>query len=206
MIVKVCGITEIDQFGWLEKHNTEMIGLNFYQKSKRYIKDLSLIEKSTNSKKVGVFVNSTYDEVISKFNEFCLDIVQLHGNESAEFCNQVAKEIPVIKAFGVDTDFSFDNLESYSDGVAYFLFDTKSKSFGGSGRKFEWSKLSEYKLNKPFILSGGITLNDIPEILKLEFKALAGIDVNSGFEKRPGIKDLEKIEMMMKLIKNEKSR
>lgn len=206
MIVKVCGIIDIDQFKWLEQHDIDMIGLNFYQKSKRYINDESLIEKSAQSRKVGVFVNATYDEIKVRCNEFSLNMAQLHGNETAEFCSRIAMEIPVIKAFGIDPDFNFNKLESYLDSTTFFLFDTKSTGYGGSGRKFDWNKLSEYKFDKPFILSGGITIDDIPEILKLDLGALAGIDVNSGFEQSPGIKDLGKIEMMMKLISDEKSR
>ena len=205
MIVKVCGITDDGQFKWLENHNIDMIGLNFYQPSSRFIKDNSLVEKSSKSKKVGVFVNATFEEVIARTNKFNLDMVQLHGNETAMFCNRIAKELPVIKAFGLDEDFKFNDLESYIDSTTYFLFDTKSISYGGSGRKFNWDKLRAYKFNKPFILSGGITLADIPEILNLKLSALAGIDVNSGFEQMPGIKDLGKIEVMIKLINNEKS-
>lgn len=205
MIVKVCGVVDIDQFEWLEQQNIDMIGLNFYKQSARFINDNSLVEKSFKVKKVGVFVNATFEEVKARCNEFNLDMVQLHGNEGAELSNRIAMEIPVIKAFGIDPNFNFNDLEPYLDSTTYFLFDTKSSGYGGSGRKFNWDKLSEYKFNKPFILSGGISLDDIPEIWNLKFDALAGIDVNSGFEQKPGVKDLGKIDIMMKLINNEKS-
>jgi len=206
MIVKVCGITDIDQFKWLDKHEIDMIGLNFYPKSKRYIEQLPLRGYKTKSKKVGVFVNPSLSEVLSKCKEFYLDMVQLHGYESAEFCDIIAHEVPVIKAFGINDDFDFAELEPYLELATYFLFDTKSSGYGGSGKKFKWEKLNEYKFKTPFLLSGGITLKDIPQILGIDHSSLAGIDVNSGFEKSPGIKNLKNIELMMKLINNEKSR
>lgn len=206
MIVKVCGITNTDQFKWLNEHGIDFIGLNFYPKSKRYVKALNLNVLNAISKRVGVFVNPSRSELHAKCKEFNLDMVQLHGNESAAFCSQVSQDIPIIKAFGIDDSFNFKELEPYLESVAYFLFDTKSKNYGGSGKKFNWQKLKQYDYNTPFFLSGGITLEDISIILALNFELLVGIDVNSGFEDSPGVKNLCKIDKMMKLIKNEKSK
>jgi len=203
MMVKVCGITSAVQFNWLDEHEVDMVGLNFYPGSKRFISQfLTGTNKASKAKKVGVFVNQDLSHVLAKVDEYNLAFVQLHGNEPPIYCNEVAKYIPVIKAFGLDENFSFTDTEPYLTGVKYFLFDTKSATFGGSGKKFNWLKLSEYEFDTPFLLSGGIRPGDIPVITELKYPAFAGIDVNSGFELEPGIKDLEKISTMLKLIDN----
>lgn len=206
MILKVCGITASAQFNWLEQHGVAMVGLNFYPQSKRFISQpLAGIGITSNSKKVGVFVNPGLSYLLEKIDEYSLDMVQLHGNESAAFCEEVSRHMAIIKAFGVDENFSFADTEPYLISANYFLFDTKTAAYGGSGKKFNWHKLSEYHFDKPFLLSGGIQLEDIPEIIGLNFTALAGIDVNSGFEISPGNKDLDKINNLLKLIDDDAS-
>ena len=206
MIIKVCGITASAQYNWLDQHSIEMIGLNFYPKSKRFISQpLEGINSSSNTKKVGVFVNPELSYLLEKVDEYNLDMVQLHGNESVAFCEEVAVRIAIIKVFGVDEKFSFADTEPYLKSTDYFLFDTKTDEFGGSGKKFNWNKLSEYRFDRQFLLSGGIQLEDLPAIIDLKFPALAGIDVNSGFEVSPGNKDLDKINTMLKLIYNDES-
>ena len=206
MIIKVCGITKPDQYNWLDQHGIDMIGLNFYASSQRFINQPFMDAKSASkAKKVGVFVNPEISYLIEKADEYKLDMVQLHGNESVAFCDEVAQHIATIKAFGVDERFAFADTEAYLPSATYFLFDTKSSVFGGSGKKFDWQKLSEYRFDNPFLLSGGIHLEDMPAIIDLEFPALAGIDVNSGFEISPGNKDLDKINTMLKLIDNDES-
>ena len=206
MIIKVCGITDSTQFNWLAHKGIEMIGLNFYPKSKRYV-DQSLvgISSSTKVKKVGVFVNPELAFLLDKVAEHNLALVQLHGDESAEFCEVVANNVPIIKAFGVDKGFSFAGTQAYLDTAEYFLFDTRTVGYGGSGKKFNWHKLAEYQFDKPFLLSGGIQLEDIPEITSLPFPALKGIDINSGFEISPGNKDLDKIYTLLKLTEDDES-
>ena len=204
MIIKVCGITASAQYNWLAQHSIEMIGLNFYAKSKRFISQpLEGINSPSNTKKVGVFVNPELSYLLEKVDEYNLDMVQLHGNESVAFCEEVAVRIAIIKVFGIDEKFSFVDTEPYLKSADYFLFDTKTDGYGGSGKKFNWRKLSEYQLDKPFFLSGGIQLEDIPDIMALQFPSLAGIDVNSGFEINPGTKDIAKIYSLLKLINDE---
>jgi phosphoribosylanthranilate isomerase len=207
MIVKVCGITKGEQFNWLDEHYVDMVGLNFYPASKRYVGQFSNgMNTVPRTIKVGVFVNQDLSYILEKMAEYNLAMVQLHGNESPAFCNEVARHTPIIKAFGIDDDFSFADTEPYLASADYFLFDTKSATYGGSGKKFNWQKLAEYSFDTPFLLSGGICLDDIPVITNLKHKALAGIDVNSGFEIEPGYKDLEEINTMLKLIENNVSR
>ena len=206
MIIKVCGITNSTQFNWLANKGIEMIGLNFYPKSKRYVSlPMAGISTLSKAKKVGVFVNPELSYLLDKVDEYNLALVQLHGSESAEFCEEVANNVPIIKAFGVDKDFSFADTQAYLNTVDYFLFDTKTVGYGGSGKKFNWHKLSEYQFDKPFLLSGGIQLEDMPEINGLLFPALVGIDINSGFEISPGNKDLDKIYTLLKLREDDES-
>lgn len=207
MILKVCGITQENQFCWLSQRGVEMIGLNFYPPSKRYIeKPWPGYNTATEMQKVGVFVNPELQYLLDRIEEFNLDMVQLHGDESAEFCEDVANYTDVIKAFGVDEKFSFGSVKPYIDCTSYFLFDTKSNLYGGSGKKFDWLKLNEYSFDKPFLLSGGILLDDIMDIQNLNILSLIGIDVNSGFEVSPGIKDLDKIGELMNKIEEYESR
>ena len=116
MIIKVCGITASTQYNWLAQHSIEMIGLNFYAKSKRFISQpLEGINSPSNTKKVGVFVNPELSYLLEKVDEYNLDMVQLHGNESVAFCEEVAVRIAIIKVFGIDEKFSF----VYIDGDLY---------------------------------------------------------------------------------------
>lgn len=200
MIVKVCGITNEEQLVDLIEFGVDMVGLNFYPESKRFISE-PILSPMAITKRVGVFVNPSPEEIALKIFEHKLDMIQLHGDESPEFCLQVAEQRPVIKAFGVNEVFSFDKVKDFTNCADYFLFDNKTPGYGGSGNKFDWGKLMEYKGKIPFLLSGGIKPNDISEILKINHPALAGIDINSGFESRPGIKDLNAIKEMMKLIR-----
>jgi phosphoribosylanthranilate isomerase len=206
VIIKVCGITTTEQFTWLSEHGVDMVGLNFFSRSKRYVdKPFPGLNEASKTKKIGVFVNPDLSYLLEIVEDYNLDMVQLHGTESVAFCDEVSKKIDIIKAFGVDENFSFSVTEPYLNSVRYLLFDTKSKSFGGSGLKFNWHKLSEYQFDKPFLLSGGIKLDDMLEIKDLKYSALAGIDVNSGFELSPGIKNLDEINKVLKIVNDDES-
>ena len=183
----------------LVKLKPDYIGFIFYQKSKRYIGEiisneiLSLIPVFIH--KVGVFVDEPFDNLLEKFREYKLDIIQLHGSELPEYCERLKKlDIPIIKVFGIDSEFDFDSLIPYDQFVDYYLFDTVSDLRGGSGLKFDWEKLHYYVGDKPFILSGGIHPGDVTDIKCISHKALCAVDINSGFELKPGIKDIPKIE------------
>ncbi len=206
MKVKVCGITRADQFNTLAQMGVDMIGFNFYPSSERYVSNqIAGLSSATVTHRVGVFVNPSLDVLGEKITTHNLDMVQLHGDEPVDFCRQASSSIPVIKAFGIDEAFDFNALQPYAEVVSYFLFDTRTAGYGGSGRKFNWQLLAGYRLNTPFLLSGGIRLADIAGIKKIAHPQLAGIDVNSGFEISPGVKDLAKINEMMNLLSNEKS-
>lgn len=172
----------------------DYIGFIFYDKSKRFVADFPQIEIPSSVKKVGVFVNETIDEIIEIVKKHKLDFVQLHGDETSDYCEKLAlQNIKIIKAFSVDENFDFSAIKSFEKHVALFLFDTKGKNYGGNGIKFNWDLLQNYKGKTPFLLSGGITKNDAEEIKKMKHPAFLGIDINSGFEIEPGLKNIKEI-------------
>ena len=200
MRVKVCGLKDPENIAQVLECNPDYLGFIFYENSPRFVAGLNadLIKKISSVKKAGVFVNETQDEILKHVSAFGLDLVQLHGNESVGFCTDLQKQVSVIKAFQFDDDFDFSILNDYKDSCDYFLFDSKSTQYGGSGKKFNWQRLKEYKWDKPFFLSGGITLDDLTEIsnLRSQIPALFAIDVNSGFEDSPGIKNINKLNLL----------
>lgn len=175
----------------------DMMGLIFYEKSARYAGDLPASELQIvplNIQKVGVFVNASEEVVFDKIRKYDLQAVQLHGDESPDFCRTIKNSgIKVIKAFPIEEMNDFEKCNLYENACDYFLFDTKTPSYGGSGKKFDWEMLSRYLGETPFILSGGIGHEDAESIRKIRNPQLYGIDLNSRFEVRPGEKDIEKL-------------
>lgn len=197
MKIKVCGINDLNSLVELEKdENIDFLGFIFYSKSKRFVK-ITLPENKIKNR-VGVFVNESEDFIKEKIRQYDLDFVQLHGNESPIFCRRIRNHIPVMKAFGVNSNFAFSILNQFQDCADYFLFDTKTEEHGGSGMKFNWNLLTNYTLNIPFFLSGGIRPEDFSAIQNLSHPAFFGLDLNSGFEIEPGLKDVNKVNQFLK--------
>ena len=202
MIIKVCGLTLKKQIEELDKtHSINWLGRILYSKSKRYVNQVNGDIKT--AKKVGVFVNQSEDEIKTIAFENELDILQLHGDETPDLCNRLKKNFTIIKAFGINESFDFQQLINYKEVVDYFLFDTKTIEYGGSGQLFDWSLLEKYTLEIPFILSGGINKNSVQAIQQITHSSFAGIDINSGFENKPGDKNCEEIKTFIKELKNE---
>ncbi|HPT21428.1 MAG TPA: phosphoribosylanthranilate isomerase [Bacteroidales bacterium] len=204
--IKVCGMTDPLNTRDIVKVSPDFIGFIFYPGSVRYVgkkPDESLFKAIPQGiLKTGVFVNEDIPVIIDLKKRYELDMIQLHGNEPAEYCNSLHNAgLTVIKAFGINDSFDFAALENYTDACNYFLFDTKTDSRGGSGLKFNWKKIGEYKLEKPFFLSGGIGPDDISSLKQLNHKSFFAVDINSRFEVRPGIKDRSKIEKFINAIK-----
>jgi len=192
MIIKVCGLMKSEQIQQLDLFkNVHWLGFIFSSLSKRKIEKIPFF--SENKMKIGVFVNETEEFILQKIKENKLDFIQLHGDESPEFCYQFKDKIKVIKAFGLNEDFDFSILKKYENSVDYFLFDTKTKEYGGSGKQFNWQILDDYQLDIPFILSGGINPESVEDLQKIQHKKLFGIDINSGFEDAIGDKNIIKI-------------
>ena len=207
MKIKICGIKYKDNLQDIIRLSPDFLGFNFYRKSVRYMADelspddLAMIPGSI--KKTGIFVNQDANEISGLTQKYGLDYVQLHGNESAEMCKTLNNSgIMIIKAFSIHFDFRFEALEAYLPWCSFFLFDTATPLFGGSGKKFDWNLLEKYTYAHPFFLSGGIKPGDAENLLNTGFPSMEGVDVNSGFETEPGIKDVEKLKVFMKIIKN----
>ena len=185
----------------------DYLGFIFYPKSKRFVGFEPSPEVLGNVpekvKKVGVFVDETPEKVLEIYRNWKLDGIQLHGHETPEYCRQIQNSgITVFKAFSVDESFDFATLEAYSEGCDYFLFDTKGQLPGGTGQKFNWQLLKNYKGLVPFILSGGIGPDDLEAIQNFEHPRWRGIDINSGFEVNPALKDVEKVKRFITAVRN----
>jgi len=209
MKIKVCGMRDLENIQSLLALKPDFVGFIFYNKSKRFVTDFPEVNFPKGIKKVGVFVNESIEEVIKIVTDYKLDCVQLHGNESPEYCEELrhsglvtelsrsvvseSHSIQIFKAFSVDDTFDFSKTNPYQKVCDYFLFDTKGKGYGGNGVKFNWQVLENYKGATPFLLSGGITKNDVSEIKKIRHAAFAGLDINSGFETEPALKNINEI-------------
>ena len=199
MNIKVCGITQFKQLQQLEAMNIDFAGLIFYKESSRYIGD-KLPKKDIKSadfdlKKVGVFVNPEMIDVLDAIDDYGLDIVQLHGDENPQMCEDLSSEVEVIKVFRINNgkNINIDKLVEPYDAVCdYYLFDTAGlkESFGGTGQQFDWNILTKAKIEKPFFLSGGISPDDAEKIRAFKHPDFFAIDINSKFEKEPGLKDM----------------
>jgi phosphoribosylanthranilate isomerase len=200
MNIKVCGITEMKQLQQLDGLDIDFAGLIFYKESPRYIGD-KISKKELKSadfdlKKVGVFVNPEMIDVLDAIDDYGLDAVQLHGDESPEMCEDLSSEVEVIKVFRVADGVDIDELVAPYDAICdYYLFDTGGlkESFGGTGKQFDWTILTKAKIEKPFFLSGGIGPDDAPKVKAFKHPDFFGVDINSLFEKEPGVKDMSKV-------------
>lgn len=210
MRVKVCGMTDLEQIRQLDAMGVDFAGFIFYPKSPRYaVRHLSgeqLKKARLRLGKVGIFVNATYDEVMKQVDSYGLDMVQLHGDETPRFCEQLANYITVIKVFRLGEDDPIDwIIRPYQDYCDMFLFDTEGAGYGGTGKKFNWNVLKAAHIEKLFFLSGGIEPADVEKLKDFAKEPVArkmfSIDINSKFELSPGVKDLKKIRAMLDGLK-----
>ena len=182
----------------LETLPVDIFGFIFHPTSPRYVGSLEMDTinqlAATTKKKAGVFVNAPLETIITFQKRFGLTHAQLHGDESPEFCVQAGKVgLQVIKVFRIKSISDLSSITEYEGTADYFLFDTRSEQPGGTGKKFDWQILDAYRNDTPFFLSGGIGPDDAKTILEIDHPALFGLDLNSGFEIRPGLKDPEKL-------------
>jgi phosphoribosylanthranilate isomerase len=205
--IKVCGMRDIINIVEVSMLRPDYIGLIFYERSPRYagvLNHTAVIESLfPNTLSAGVFVNATIDNIVETAEHYRLDAIQLHGNETPEYCAELSTKYKceIIKAFGIKSEDDFANVSDYEYFCDYFLFDTKTDLYGGSGKKFDHNLLTNYKGHKPFFISGGITLDDAVNIRDNRHKLCIGIDINSGFEISPGLKDVAKIKKLLNLFK-----
>jgi phosphoribosylanthranilate isomerase len=201
--IKVCGMKFTENREQVEKLGVDFLGYIFYDPSKRFVGDSPETGLFNSEKpKVGVFVNENAFEIMGIAKNFDFKYVQLHGKENPKTCNMLKNQgLKIIKAFSVDENFKFFTTKAFEGVADYFLFDTKTKLHGGSGEKFDWQILNDYKGATPFFLSGGIGPDDAKSIKEIEHPRLVGVDLNSGFEDEPGLKNIDKLEQFIKEIK-----
>jgi phosphoribosylanthranilate isomerase len=200
--IKVCGMKMTANRESLEELPIDYFGFIFYPGSTRFVGncEAEILFKLLNTPKfrTGVFVDTAPAEIVRTAKKVKLTHIQLHGRETPDECEQIRRKgFKVIKSFSVYPDFDFTVCNSFAGRCNFFLFDTKGKLPGGTGEKFNWEILNRYELNVPFFLSGGISPGDESAILRLNHPAFYGIDLNSGFEDAPGVKDSGKIKLFL---------
>jgi phosphoribosylanthranilate isomerase len=198
MKVKVCGITSVEQLKDLQEIGVDYAGFIFYEKSPRFVgshlltgEQVKKAELSVN--KIGVFVNADEEKILKMVDEWELDMVQLHGEESPVFCEKISNHVKTIKAFRVnEQELLSYKIAPYQNAVDYFLFDAMGEQYGGTGNQFNWDTIVTANISKPFFLSGGIGPSDMSSILSFRKKEMNcfAVDVNSKFELHPGRKDM----------------
>ena len=201
MRIKVCGMTLPHQVEALPDMGATFAGFIFYPKSPRYVfrhLTSAQIKKINTINKVGVFVNSSVEEVLIMVDECRLHMVQLHGDESAKYCEKLSNYISVINAFRLtENDHIEWKIRDYFEDTDMYMFDTEGAGYGGTGKKFDWKKLHGLNIDKPFFLSGGIEPGDVEAIKSFMTdpvaKDLFALDINSRFEVSPGVKDMDKV-------------
>ena len=204
MKIKVCGLKDPQNIEHVAALGPDYVGFIFYGPSPRFVADMpveTINVLPSNIIKTAVFVNESAANINSLIARFKFDAIQLHGNESPEFCAEFTGKVKVLKAFGLNDTFNFEQLDTYVNKVDFFLFDTKTDIHGGSGKTFDWGILNKYKLDIPFFLSGGISLDNLAEIKKIYHPQFYGVDLNSRFETAPGVKNIEKLKEAFATIK-----
>ena len=200
MKIKVCGMREKDNVNVVASLYPDYMGFIFYATSPRDVSSVFQKELVENLpieiEPVAVFVNKELEEALAVLKQYNFKHAQLHGNESPEYCKTIKQNgFGVFKVFSIDESTDFASMEKYLDTADYFLFDTKSRKHGGTGQKFNWDLLEQYKLKKPVLLSGGIGAEDVKlvQLALTKYPWIHGIDLNSRFEVSPGMKEIKNL-------------
>ncbi|MCE2997359.1 MAG: phosphoribosylanthranilate isomerase [Cyclobacteriaceae bacterium] len=203
LAVKVCGMRDTENIRSVAQLPVDFLGFIFYAQSPRFVGDHFAMptDLPESVRKVGVFVNERTEIILSHVQQYDLDFVQLHGNESVAQCEELFQlNVRVIKAFSVDDKFDFSTTVPFERFVNYFLFDTKGKNFGGNGVTFDWNILRKYQQRVPFFLSGGLNESNVTDLSQLKDLNVFAIDINSGVELEPGKKSVDKIAAVISKI------
>ncbi len=231
MIIKVCGMRDADNIREVSELDIDMMGFIFWKDSPRFVRMISshagiipdyseerlnknsgkVVDDQHRIKRVGVFVDDMPQTIVTRIYNYELDYVQLHGEESCIMIDNLRRTlepdirtgVKIIKTISVSSAEDIEKTKEYEGCVDLFLFDTECPTMGGSGDKFDWSVLSAYKGNVPFLLSGGIGMDDVDKIKSFQHPQFAGVDVNSCFETEPGVKDVEKLRLFVEKLRHE---
>jgi phosphoribosylanthranilate isomerase len=197
-MIKVCGMRDADNIREVEMLGIDMMGFIFWPKSSRCVSQRpDYLPKHV--KRVGVFVDEDPEQVKQLAADYGLDYIQLHGQESPAYIFQLGG-LHIIKAFNIATVEDLQQTQPYEGLVDYFLFDTKGKSVGGNGEKFNWDVLDAYQGSTHFLLSGGIGPDDAANVKAFHHPKCIGIDLNSRFEVTPGLKDINKLKRFLEQL------
>ncbi|MCX2836690.1 phosphoribosylanthranilate isomerase [Salinimicrobium sp. MT39] len=211
--LKICGMREPENMSRIAALHPDYLGLIFFEGSPRNVVG-EIFQGDQKIKKTGVFVNASEENILEKIEKYQLSALQLHGEESPEFINnlkqKISEEIELIKVFSIGNEFDFEKLQPYEGVVDYFLFDTLGKSKGGNGIRFNWDVLQDYPSTTPFFLSGGIGPDDAAAVKELyhtfqkrqKEELFYGIDINSKFETAPAVKDAEALKTFRERLYN----
>ena len=195
MIIKICGIKNKETLLCCEKNNVNFFGMIFYKKSPRNIdlqnaKELQIESENLKINGVGVFVNEEINKIKKYIEELELKFVQLHGNEDANYINELNKsDVKVIKKISIRNHKDIRKINNFMN-TDYFLFDYKpelNELPGGNAKSFDWNIIKNLQIDKPWFLSGGVNIDNI-QLIKTKINPF-GIDLSSGVEKELGIKD-----------------
>lgn len=200
MKIKVCGLTLAEQLLALNLPQFSHLGLIYHPASPRFAGNLNIPDSTWVPKLTGVFVHARFDEILSVAKANKLKSVQLHGEQDPATCLKLKQSgLEVIKVFHPEAS-GFSIAKLYENCSDYFLFDSGNAGSGGRGRQFDWDMLNNYDGKVPFILSGGIAIDDAERILNIRHPRMAGIDLNSRFEIMPGIKNIPLLHSFLKLL------
>jgi phosphoribosylanthranilate isomerase len=204
MKLKVCGMKYKANIKAIAALKPDYMGFIFYENSARYVTE-KIPQIPEGITKVGVFVNARLEVVQKAILEYDLEVVQLHGTESTEYCHELKTDaIEIIKAFSIKNQFDFSELTPYEPHADYFLFDTKGPNPGGNGFCFDWNVLKNYNSETPYFLSGGIGIKDIEKLKTFKESKIAekchAVDVNSKFELQPAYKDPIKLKSFIQKL------
>lgn len=205
MMIKVCGMRDAENIRKVERLGIDMMGFICWERSPRYVSEVPAYLPQC--ERIGVFVNQSLDEIQKQMEAFEFSYIQLHGSESAEFCQAVREKTgcKVIKAICISSEADLALAGQYEGFVDLLLFDTKCTNFGGSGKQFNWDILRDYRNALPFLLSGGIGPEDTERLRQFHHPKCLGFDINSRFEVEPGIKDIEAIKNFISSIRQHES-
>jgi phosphoribosylanthranilate isomerase len=201
--VKVCGLKEGANIVEAAEAGAHMLGFNFYAQSPRYVGASFQLPPQVPEgiEKVAVFVNEGEETIIHLCGRHGIPTVQLHGEESAELCSRLkGRGIKVIKAFRMNDESDWSGMRTYEPVVDWFLFDSPGSSYGGTGKRFDWALLNGYQGSVPFLLAGGLNAENVKEALGIRHPCFGGLDLNSGVETAPGIKDIRSVRRIVELV------
>ncbi len=224
MLVKVCGMMESTNIRQVAKLGVDMMGFNFHQQSPRYVKNKSSLAGTIpdtadenvfgslmeqNIKKVGLFCDEMPQTVITQVYNYQLDYIQLHGDESVMYVENIrrtlvpdiAPNVSLIKTIVVGSPADLAKTKKYEGIVEMFLFHRKLKKLSESEKKDFWEWIESYDGSTRFLLSGGLDIEDIEELLAVKNPCFAGVNLNFKFEMSPGVKDVDKLRKMINMLR-----